>query len=331
MFLTSRTIDISRAHQLEPYLPFNYQSEKNDELTVFPSIVPAERNHILINPGSMAEAYPWEKLPPLFTTPSATAAKPESDVLAVKKIQNITLSEPLFVARTTVRAKSFAILGYGLNRWKLLAGANDETAKFFDAWFSTLLRWLVTREDDKFVQVSPVKPLFSRGEAIGFSGQVYDRNYRPLDNADLRLDVSLSGGDQKYSLPLPSIGEGRYEGSIPMLTEGEYSFTASATANGAEVGKTAGRFSVGDQSVEFSETKMNKQLLQQLAAVSGGTYADAADFDKLVNSLLTKPSMKPSPRTMTSEIELWNLPTLFAVIIFLLGLEWFLRKRNGML
>jgi hypothetical protein len=322
LFLSGRTLDISKVRLLEPYLPCNFQSEKIDELTVFPSIVPAQRYHILVNPGSSSDAYPWDKLPPIYTTSSVVNAKPEADVLAVKKIQNVVLNEPLFVSRTTVRAKSFAILGYGINRWKLLAGANDETAKFFDAWFSTLLR---------FVQVSTVKPLFSRGESIDFFGQVYDRNYLPLDNADLRVDVSAAGINQKYTSLLPSIGGGRYEGNLSMLPEGDYSFTASASANGIEIGKTSGRFSVGDQSVEFSETKMNKPLLQQLAAVSGGTYTDAADFNALVDGLLTRPEMKPSPRTSTSEIELWNLPLLLFIIVILLGIEWFLRKRSGML
>jgi hypothetical protein len=41
--------------------------------------------------------------------------------------------------------------------------------------------------------------------------------------------------------------------------------------------------------------------------------------------------MKSEEQSTTSEFELWNLPALLSVVVALFGVEWFIRKRSGML
>ena len=81
--------------------------------------------------------------------------------------------------------------------------------------------------------------------------------------------------------------------------------------------------------VEFLETKMNRQLLEQLAYRTGGTFAPIAAS--------AGPGAAASGKTYTakeivrsSEVELWNWQYLAGGIIFLLALEWLLRKQSGM-
>jgi hypothetical protein len=76
---------------------------------------------------------------------------------------------------------------------------------------------------------------------------------------------------------------------------------------------------------------MNKALLQQIAAASGGEFAVSGQFDGLMKNIENRPSMKPGEQSTTSEFELWNLPSLLSVIVALFGVEWFIRKRSGML
>jgi hypothetical protein len=342
-FISSRTIDVQKLGQWSSFMPFlvnrNVPSpSQQDEQQIFPAIPPQMQSHILVQAGNGAGESPqggfqdvWSKLPPVFSSYGTFVAKPEALVLATMKIQGVTLNNPLIVSRNVLRMKSFAVLGYGIWRWKLLAGASPETEKFFDDWFPAVVRWLVTREDNKRVQVVPSKEIFSQGEPIDFLGQVYNESYQPIENADLRVAVKSAAGQGQFEAALHSLGGGRYEGGLEMLPEGEYSYAASASANGAEIGKDEGRFSVGEQSLEFSDTKMNKPLLLQMASVSGGAYADASQFDKLVRTVQSRPSMKPEAQTISSEFELWNKPWLLSLIVLLFGVEWFVRKRSGML
>lgn len=336
-FLTNRTIDVQKLSQWESFMPFTVNrnipppSQQNEQ-QVFPAIPPQVESHVLVLAGNgNDESDVWSKLPPIFSSFGTFGAKPEALVLATMKIQGVALSNPLIISRNVLQMKSFAVLGYGIWRWKLLAGASPETEKFFDNWFPAVIRWLVTREDNKRVQVVPSKEIFSQGEPIDFLGQVYNESYQPIENADLRVTIKTRAGNNQYETALHSLGGGRYEGELEMLPEGEYSYTATAFGNGAEIGKDEGRFSVGEQSLEFSDTKMNKPLLEQLASVSGGAYADASHFDQLLHNLQSRPTMKPEAQTTTSEFELWNKPWLLSLIVLLFGIEWFVRKRSGML
>jgi hypothetical protein len=76
---------------------------------------------------------------------------------------------------------------------------------------------------------------------------------------------------------------------------------------------------------------MNKPLLKQIAASSGGNYADAVSFSALTDEILARKEMSLQEQTHTSEYQLWNLPWFLAVIILLFGIEWFVRKQSGML
>jgi hypothetical protein len=227
--------------------------------------------------------------------------------------------------------KSFAVLGYAISRWKLLAGASPETESFFDAWISAVIRWLVTRENGSTLRVQPSKEFFSRGEKVEFAIEAYNQSYQPLKNADVRMEIERRNSGQKFQATIQPLTDGCFEGSVDMLPEGDFTYRAIATLNGAETGTATGRFSVGEQSVEFGDTKMNKPLLQQMAAVSGGSYSDARSSDAALNDLASRPFMKAQERSSTHEYELWNMPLLLSVVVLLFGTEWIVRKRSGML
>ena len=330
MFIASRTIDLQKLRVLGAFLPFTVSSDHIDEQSVFPNVAQRQQFHILLRAGE-DQTFEWTKLPPVFSSLATFKAKPEALVFATTRIQGVPIDNPLLVMRNAPRAKSFAVLVYGIWRWKLMGGANAETERFFDSWMSNVVRWLVTREDNNQLRVEPSKEIFSQGEAVDFLGQAYDATYLPIDNANIAVEVSPLTGGQRYQTVLHPAEHGRYEGEVESLPEGDYSYSAVGTAGGADIGKTTGRFSVGEQSIEYADTRMNKPLLQQIAAVSGGNYVDAADVDRLFRDLALQPSMKPEEKLKTSEFELWNLPTLLSVIVTLFGVEWYVRKRSGML
>lgn len=332
LFVAGRMNDLQKVREMEQLLPFTIISNRMDEQSVVPHLLPQYKYHALIHmDASRFPAFAWEKLPPVYSSFQSFAAKPEAQTLLGVKIQGVELQNPLLVIRSIANTKSLALLGYGIQRWKLLASAGNETRGVFDEWFSSLVRWLATRDQDARLKVEPSKELFSQGEPIDFSGQVYNENFQPIDNADLQLSIRTLSGEQAAAVLLQPIGSGRYEGTTGSLTEGEYIYRAASLVNGDTLATTTGRFSVGEQSIEFTETKMNKPLLQQIASKSGGAYADASQFDSLVQKILARPEMKTQERIHTSEFELWNLPAYLSIVILLFATEWFLRKRWGML
>jgi len=332
LFLASRTIALEKVKQLESVLPVTIVSNRMDEQTVFPNLPPQHKYHALVQiDPERFPAFSWDKMPPLYASFQSFAAKPEAQTLLSVKIQGVVLQNPLLSIRSVANTKSMALLGYGIHRWKLLASSSDETRGVFDDWFSSLIRWLSTREEGKQLRVAPVKDFYSQGEPVEFSAEVYNENFQPIDNADVCLELYDSQRRRMDDVSFHSIGSGRYEVTSDGLAEGEYSYRAAATLNADTVGVTTGRLFVGEQSIEFAETKMNKTLLQQIANSSGGLYSDASGFDSLVEKILSRPEMKKQEQIHTSEFELWNLPAYLGLIIVLFAVEWFIRKQSGML
>ncbi|MEW5799755.1 MAG: vWA domain-containing protein [Bacteroidota bacterium] len=332
LFISGRVVDLKKLQEWVPLLPFTIANNRVDEQNVLAYLMPQHKYHALVQVDAVRfPSFAWDKLPPIYASFQSFAAKPESQTLLGIKIQGVALQNPLLVIRSAANAKSLALLGYGIYRWKLLAGAGDETRGVFDDWFPALVRWLAMRDQDSRLKVQPSKELYSQGEPVEFTGEVYNENFQPIENVDLQVVIRTVEGEQVAATSLRSIGSGRYEGNTAGMNEGEYIYRAASLINGDTLATTSGRFSVGEQSIEFAETKLNKPLLQQIASKSGGSYADASRFDSLVQKILSRPDMKPLEKIHTSEFELWNLPLYLSIIIVLFASEWFLRKRWGML
>ena len=327
--LLSRTMDYDKLRMLERILPVVIPVVQNTEQSVFANIPVAMQHHELLL--ETEDGGVWEKLPPIYAPITGFRTKPEAVTLATWRIQNVRLATPIIAFRSAGQMKSFAVLGYAISRWKLLAGASPETESFFDTWISTIIRWLVTRENGSTLRVQPSKEFFSRGEKAEFTIEAYNQSYQPLENADVRMEIERKNSGQKFEATIQPLVGGRFEGSVDMLPEGDFVYRATAAFNGAETGTATGRFSVGEQSIEFSDTKMNKPLLQQMATVSGGSYSDARSADAALNDLGSRPFMKAQERSSTHEFELWNMPLLLSVVVLLFGTEWIVRKRSGML
>ncbi len=93
----------------------------------------------------------------------------------------------------------------------------------------------------------------------------------------------------------------------------------------------SGRFSGGETNLEFLETRANKQLLMELAHVTGGLYIAPTGIDSLAPALQVLPAFTPREETSVQSLALWDWHYTLALLLVVLSLEWFLRKRSGML
>jgi len=77
--------------------------------------------------------------------------------------------------------------------------------------------------------------------------------------------------------------------------------------------------------------RMDHEFLSALANSTNGKFFYAPDYDEFINILKILTKKSPTEKIKTSEISLWSNEWLMVLVIFLLGIEWFLRKRAGML
>ena len=125
---------------------------------------------------------------------------------------------------------------------------------------------------------------------------------------------------------------GLYGKSILVTEPGDYELRAmdsdALKANVAE-------FEVDRLSLEQRETSMRDELADQLASLSGGNrLLDFSEEDSGDSSLADLAGLLPGrlPKSLPVEREkaLWDIPAIFALLVLLTGLEWYLRRRENL-
>jgi len=335
LFIASRSLDYNKLKELQNYLPFVIVSSRPQEFLVVPDI----KSNALSSPllritGGDEDLNLWNTLPPIYRTETFVRVKPESEVVSTMKINNAPLNDPLIITRHFRNSKSIAFLGYGLYRWKLLGYAPEvskgrESVDLFSTLLNNSFRWLSIADDNKLVRVRTTRRSYSQTEQVEFIGEVYDASYTPIENANVL--VKISGGGDTREVILNSLGNGRYNGMVAGLPEGDYAFSAAAEFSSRSLGSYDGRFSIGEISLEYQNLKMNAALLRSIAARTGGKFFLANDVNSLMEDLTNHKSFIERGITRRSEIALWNLPYLLAAAILLFSIEWLIRKWSSMI
>ena len=68
-----------------------------------------------------------------------------------------------------------------------------------------------------------------------------------------------------------------------------------------------------------------------LAQKTGGGFFTADNFDGIVEKLKNDKNFSSIQVSHKSEYQLWNIYYILIIIILLLSIEWFIRKKSGLL
>ncbi len=140
----------------------------------------------------------------------------------------------------------------------------------FDNFIFSSTRWLNAPDDQKKVKIKTSKKIYSSGEKVEFTAQVYDESFNPVSEAEVK--VKINGQNSKDELLLNSLGTGLYDGSISLNQNGDYYFNGNASLNGKMLGNDKGSFNVGDIDIEMIDTKMNYEFLNLLSNQTKGIF-----------------------------------------------------------
>ncbi|MBI5476865.1 MAG: VWA domain-containing protein [Ignavibacteriales bacterium] len=329
LFINSKNIDYVKLKYLSAYLPFSWSGVQKEELLVRGVVPEKSRNNSIINLNDKNELDLWNRMPPIYKSRTIFKLKPEADILFAASYQNLPADEPLLASRNINRYKTIALTGYGVWRWQLLMQNDEDARSAFARFINNSVKWLTAVGENKKVIVKPVKEFFTTSEPVEFVAEVYNDRLEPVENATLSL--SIKKDNYSSELSLKSIGNGRYEGFFENLTEGDYSFNGTAKDDDLVLGSDNGKISVGQINAEFIDTKMNKYLLEKIAQRTGGAYLNINEAEKLPEDIFGKIKFEAKEITHTTEVEMWNWKYLGVIIIILFAVEWFVRKRKGMI
>lgn len=267
----------------------------------------------------------WANLPPVFFSLTNVRASATAQILATTDQQSGRGAVPLLLAQKSAETKSVLLLAYGMWRWYLkLVGIGKEPVAYRHLIMQGV-RWLVTKEDTKLVRFTTNKFIYRGGELVEMTAQAYYEDYRP--RAGARVSARLVGPGYDREILFEEVGDGLYRATPGSLPGGDYEMRGRAEQNGQMIGEDTAKFSVEPFSVEYLSTAMNEALLRKISEVSGGRYIAPDSLEQFA----ARVSFPAQQLEEGKEIAAWGKPGVLLLVVMLLGAEWFLRKRHGML
>ena len=274
-----------------------------------------------------ANAAKWKKLPYLMDYEDPGAPKPGAAVLA-----NMITPEgrklPLLITENFGRGRTSIMATGGSWRWQMSSPLGDTA---HDLFWQQLLRWVVSDTPGHVAASIPAQMLFDNG-AVTLTADVRDPQYNPAPDAKVEAHIlGPSGVSALVEMsPVPdSPGQFQAAWSAPKsgsyLTEVTAQRTDPKTGTVKELGRDVLSFQRMDGVAENFHTEQNRDLLERLAAQTGGRYWKPADLGKLAASI---PFSEAGVTTRETK-DLWNLPLVFLVLLLVRFSEWWLRRKWG--
>lgn len=331
-WFAARSAEYRKLSAFEQLLPFQLTSRLTPLENQFAQLTAGGRIHPVtrLDENETANDLLWKELPPLEIYPQLKP-RPGAQALLAPDIRDNELpgnagEKPLICyAYRQNEIKHLVFNGSNIGSWQFQLQTDPAREQFFSRFLERAVRWLVNRDDIQQIQIRPLQPVYNVGEAVVFSGQVYDEFYQPVSDAE--VIVTVAGDTSRISDEMIAEGNGYYRQSFSGLPEGEFSYRVEANRKGKPIGSRSGKFTVKPFFLEFQQIPANYTLMKQLADISGGTLYRPAEF------LQNFPGKKLESRVQYASLEyfIWNYWHWLLLLILLLGTEWFLRKRWGLL
>lgn len=272
----------------------------------------------------------WHNMPPAYSPLLKLSLKENSRVLlsiGTGKTDSGTNSPALIVSGEGLNKSAMIMTVDSHNFDRLLRGIGESSS----TWKNSLIngvKWLSSHERPKRVNVTTDKKIYSQGEKIRFTAQVYDDSYNLIDDANLSVEIkSESDSSELFEFDLQNLTDGNYAGEYRSKNPGEFHYKAVAKRGDLLIGVFGGNFGVETYSPELDNLFRNEKLLKAIAEKSGGLYFPIESFDPDSLNIESSAIIEKSDRTF----EAWSNQILMLVLLTLLAVEWYMRKRGGLL
>jgi len=221
---------------------------------------------------------------------------------------------------------------------RVLAFAGDSTWRWcmhgFEAlhkrFWRQIVLWLARKEqmEEGGVWIRLAGRRFAPSERVTFSVGLEGATKESLAAADFKAEVVLPDGSRR-NVPLVRQAESLQGVFRDTLQPGDYSVEVSAvTKEGRPLGMVRGRFLVFQRDIELDNASAEVETLSALAAAGGGEMLAPEQLPDLLERLL-KESVRLEVREETRQTY-WDSWPLFLAVVSLLSIEWYFRKRWGM-
>ncbi|MBL6725199.1 MAG: hypothetical protein ISQ09_08925 [Rubripirellula sp.] len=266
----------------------------------------------------------WEKLPPPIVAPMIEP-QPDAEVLA-EAIGDKGESAPWLVTRLYGAGRVFYLSTDQTWRWRYKV-ADRFHSRFWNQLLASAMQppYAVS---DQYASLGTDEIEYETGQSATIRVRLQGAGGDAI--GDATVDALLLQNDQVVaSVPL-SIDDpdrGTYRGKTLPLDSGAYQVRIQASGFDSQALQASTPIWVGSRdAAEMSSVGLDVSLLEGVADAGSGVYFHETEADQLLETL--RPLS--SGTVIESDVLLWQSYYWFVAILLLLAVEWWLRKRVGL-
>ncbi len=222
--------------------------------------------------------------------------------------------------------------------WELPGGAPAGEGQPARRVLRNLLVWLAGGAEQAGLDFTTPPGVTQEGQPIRLEARWRDMRGETVVGRTPSLTLRTSGavGDsgavRTFALTASPARPGFSEIELPPLEAGRYSVQLTALGEPSASGPQADLV-VTDASIERTQVRQDRRRLEQLAARAAGTYVDLAEAGSVaaLNERLLALNWQGAEDRQRRRFDLWSGWPFLTTVVVLLGCEWFLRRRHGLL
>ena len=263
--------------------------------------------------------------PPILVPFGEYKSAGNSYVLINQKIGSVVTETPLLVFYQNEQKKVGVFTGEGLWKWRMQDYLKNNNQDAFNELINKTVQFLSVKEDNSKFRIL-TEDVFQENEEIIINAELYNDSYELVNEPEVSLQI-IDEEKNNYQFNFNKTSTA-YLLNAGILPAGFYHYTAKVNW-GTKTYTENGKFQINPILLEANNTVANHQLLQNIATKSGGVLMQPksiASIEKLINENKDITSIIYEEEDLK---ELINLKWIFFLLLILLSVEWFLRKRNG--
>jgi hypothetical protein len=262
----------------------------------------------------------WSKLPELEGANKFHNLAQGATVLA-----DAGPDKPLLVAHSFGAGRVMAFAGDSTWQWQM-EGFEPAHKRF---WRQIVL-WLARKDQaqEGTVWIRMGQRRFAPSQPVEFYVGATSPTGDPVADAEFKAQIVSPGSDIPKELPLARQGEQMVGSFADTQKDGDYAIEVTATQKEQPLGSARARFLVSKQDVELDNASADAATLGSLAAMTGGKSLAPEELPKLIRSLAENTQQLDVQRETKKTF--WDTWPFLLVVVALLGVEWYLRKRWGL-
>jgi hypothetical protein len=261
----------------------------------------------------------WAKLPALEGANRFQGLKPGAQVLAESDSR-----KPLLVAKD-----------YGLGR--VIAFAADSTwhwwmtghEKTHQRFWRQMVLWLARKDQsaEGNVWIALDERRYSPGARVEFKLGANAPDGTAIHDADFKVEI-ITPDRRSAPVRLRRQGDDTLGLFLDAQTPGDYTVRAEGSRKGQVIGTRQARFLVNEEDLELDNPAADRSTMENLAAMTGGRAIAPEQLPELLAQIKAG-SKNLEVETQVKET-LWDTWPFFLAFVMLLSIEWYLRKRWGL-